>query len=646
MGGIQTDQQMLDDNRPVAQRRKRRASSGLCNPQGESLHPSDGVAQTRSCDAPKTPMKPKKRVRFSDPGPESSLNSASTGITPFVQRTTLEPRCGSPPPTPRLLARPPRRRASMPVISSEASDTDYRASASIEIQFAPLRQVLSERSKRRLRRNHLSEESNAIQEERKAARSREEEIRSLREELARVRQEDEFEHAQGRAAGDVERVRELEDEIVTLKTEIGSRSGTEEPCLATPSADDAVSLIAVDDAGRDDAHPVAIDTPPETPTASVPLLTTQSTTQTDVTGRAAESLESHITTQTTHLVAARLELERLCPGETALGLTPAAGDAAPVLAALLDRLRHTRSALDGATTALAAARTHETNTRGHFDRALQQLDAARKINADHESAATKQEARVRELEREAEGRETRNARLAGAFDKYRAEVASLERLVTRVERQGKDAVARVRAQRDEAVADLECVVAAETRGRREAEEEVAQRAMRVRELEERERELLGVVYEKQGIVRMLEGEVQKGRKEREDEVGRLNVKVAELSERLAEVKAELERSEAEREVLIGKVELEMREGERMRGDLKGLVEGWETRGAGEGEAVTQRNLVGLLTPRIEGGRFTAAAAEPVDGKIEMKRGKSRRSRKVDSGIGILEEDVQAENEGE
>ncbi|KZF26256.1 hypothetical protein L228DRAFT_235351 [Xylona heveae TC161] len=105
-------------------------------------------AQVPEIRIPATPRTQRKRVRYSDPG----LVSGSTGLTPAMKRSTLtldtSKAC---PPTP---SRRQRRRVSFPL-----PDIPFSG----EVQFAPLRQLLDARVKRRIRRNHLSEEINSIE---------------------------------------------------------------------------------------------------------------------------------------------------------------------------------------------------------------------------------------------------------------------------------------------------------------------------------------------------------------------------------------------------------------------------------------------------------------------------------------------------
>lgn len=117
-----------------------------------------------------TPRKKDKRVRFSDPGTvhEAALADGSTGLTPSLKRTRLSPSAKSAGKK-RRVTLPPRLNLSptpLPVIE--------------EIQFAPLKQVLDSRMRRRLRRSHLSEEINNIEEQNRDDEKTQRELAQLR----------------------------------------------------------------------------------------------------------------------------------------------------------------------------------------------------------------------------------------------------------------------------------------------------------------------------------------------------------------------------------------------------------------------------------------------------------------------------------
>lgn len=203
----------MTEDLPIALRRTRRSSAVLHNshPQ-ESQRPKSPTVSTPSRGA-------KKRVRFSDPGPSSDHDahvddehhvSASTGLTPHIRRTTLEPGSGT-----------KRRRHSGPVTHDrpEMFDSTIDTRHSGEVTFLPLRQVLDGRVKRRIRRNGLSEEINIITaERRKKAQQTSDEIAALRSEVAA--KDAEIRRLSGATAVGQEDDEETQESIDELKRQV------------------------------------------------------------------------------------------------------------------------------------------------------------------------------------------------------------------------------------------------------------------------------------------------------------------------------------------------------------------------------------------------------------------------------------------
>lgn len=111
-------------------------------------------------EGPVTPHKHSKRVRFSNATDEQT----SSGLTPSLDRSTLNPESAQPSSKSKAVG---RRRTSLTTLlpspeSSPVSDVQ-------EIQFTPLKQVLDDRIKRRLRRSHLSEEINDFEHDQRSA---------------------------------------------------------------------------------------------------------------------------------------------------------------------------------------------------------------------------------------------------------------------------------------------------------------------------------------------------------------------------------------------------------------------------------------------------------------------------------------------
>ncbi|KAF8862470.1 hypothetical protein BDZ45DRAFT_798975 [Acephala macrosclerotiorum] len=171
-------------------------------------------------NSPATPTRSKKRLRFSEPRPETEFESASSGLTPLICRTTLS--STTPPAGHRIPAATLWNRGGYGILNSGI------------IQFEPLRQVLPSRVKRRLRRRRLSEETNKIEWEDRLA------VKRLRTEVERLRSELEAKCAEMQSIRDMEdlagqegsgdsiatnmelttRVQELEQQLADLKAEL------------------------------------------------------------------------------------------------------------------------------------------------------------------------------------------------------------------------------------------------------------------------------------------------------------------------------------------------------------------------------------------------------------------------------------------
>jgi len=122
------------------------------------------------------PQHRSKHVRFSDP------SLAAADLPPpgkMIQTPNASRRSFSPQVTPHPAAAE-RRRSSLPPVVTESPD----GSIIEQIQFSPLREVLDERVRRRLRRSHLSEEVNAIDEHKKEDAQTRQELKQLRQQIA------------------------------------------------------------------------------------------------------------------------------------------------------------------------------------------------------------------------------------------------------------------------------------------------------------------------------------------------------------------------------------------------------------------------------------------------------------------------------
>ena len=671
---VQQESEDVLDDRPIAVRRKRRISSGLADQNSlgnQSKKANEHAAGSTTPRPTRTPTKSKKRVRFSDPFPEPRTDTAtaSSGLTPALKRTSFVERSGLPSPlAPRLLAAKPHRRHSLPGGASNALPSPSLSPpatpyVSGEIQFFPLRQVLDERSKRRLKRNNMSEETNDIDAERRQKKSKAQmaqELQELQDELAVTRQlHTEAEGNVKAEAGTAEKVQELELELAELKEQLRARSTTAEPATAGRGAadqqspntsiyndgtDDDFVMVNSDEVGvlRDSTHVHVAGGAP-----------TDAAFQTSV---SQTSISSNVENEV--LRSARLSLEYLFPGEIALGLQTQ--DPKPILDNMLERLQTLKNRTLIAEDAAKTSSTQESNMRNQFNLMLQQLNRAQShaeaLNTQHKNEKIRAEqaekhsqyfreglnraqGEIKALETDVEDKERSRQKIQDALETYRVEVGRLETLITDMEASHKAAESEMQDQMDEAVADLECEVAAETIGRRAAEKEAVERGERIKELEHLDQELRGALNDKQGVIRELENEIAKVKEQQEQEVGSLNVEIGSLASSLEEAKGDLQNLKVEKATLLFRLEEEKAAGikavEAMQAEMTRCaaksdqvkvthIKDVKSRGA----EVTEHQ--GLLTP-VSATRF-----KDVEGYVEVKRGKGRRPNR-DSGV-ILEAD--------
>ena len=665
------------DDRPLAVRRKRRLTSSLVDGDDAS-NPQETSSSTGATSASaKTPTKPKKKVRFSDPGP-STMASSSTGLTPAMKRTSVTHDSEMPPPkTPRLLGQGLRRRRSLPSDLSNASPSPSLAPpvapVSGEIQFAPYRQILDERLKRRIKRNGMSEEQNQIEAEKSKPKAAwKQEMQELKKELAAARQLQQEAKGTVKEENDSRRIQDLEHEIENLRREMRERSMTVEPFqvdAATPGAESPVPAIYDDNAndGFVMVDPDDNEALHHTSQLSNDREALRDTTHLHVatTSTDAASQTSSVSLKADNDVFrdARLSLERLFPGEITLSLTT--NDPQPLLSTMIERLQTLKTLVLISEDSLDRTQTQERNMRNQFNQVLQQLNRVRdyaeeaatkrdneKDRADAAEAAgqavqeelEKASGDIRALGNDVDEKERSIQKLQDALEGYRKEIAGLEVLITKIESDHNVAQTKLRRDMDEAVADLDCQVAAETVGRRAAEGESVERGERIKQLRLLEQELRGAMNDKQGIIRDLEQEVAKMKEEQEQEIGGLNAKIGQMASDLEDAKSEMNKLKADKKTLLFRIEEEKAAGvkavEAIQAEMSRCVEKSEDVKTEHVKDMRSRGIEvgehkGLLTP-ITAGRY-----KDVEGYVEVQRGKGKRKR-PDSGIHVVDEEEEDE----
>lgn len=211
---------MEEDNSrlPIALRRTPRRSATKSQRADAFL----SLDRRRHCTAPRTPSEPRSRKR---------VRQSEADLTIVVGTESV---CTPPLKTDRRQATPSNKRRRHSKIAgpsskySQAVGADLQGdhvvgSGSNEIRIFPLRAILDDRVKRRIRRNGLSEEMNMIySERRRRARGNMEEMSLLRDRLAAKEAENETLREQSSLLQDTSRIQELENEITDLRNGLGS----------------------------------------------------------------------------------------------------------------------------------------------------------------------------------------------------------------------------------------------------------------------------------------------------------------------------------------------------------------------------------------------------------------------------------------
>ncbi|KAL8668418.1 MAG: hypothetical protein Q9168_006952 [Polycauliona sp. 1 TL-2023] len=685
------------DDRPLAVRRKRRATSTLADLPTKEINRQQMDEEASTDDAPREPPKTpnrKKRTRFSDSVIEigagsmtdlTSAASSSTGLTPALNRTILIPIKS----TDKV-----KKRLSLPTqlmtpAASRSSTSSPLSTGPIEFQFVPLSQKINDRTMRSLKRNHLSETTNEIHEENKRShKALQQEIEELRNQLAVAKQPnnetDAVTNTTGATHEDTTRIEQLESEILGLKQEMREQSVAADDMIPentinrSPSSPPLpIEVNDLDDfsAPADNVDLTSADSRSDRSDSSSVVTVAEASTQASLPSPAwLEAFRS-----------ARLEYEQLFPGETTAGLDVA--DAEPFIQTIISRIESLKKEHERLDQNISVSQTSRINMKNNFERVLHEIERHRNAiqanNAlvkEEKTRANVAELEIATLEARVENKESKNndlkkqrddhqrsiGRLQDAIEHYRSEAEKLTQTVLQMEASHEAAIANLRLLHqatsaaslrardvihDDQASDLEAQIDAEKIGRLKAEESAVKRLERIRELENRQAELRDTVSQKQAIIRQLENQIEQKGSGHESEVGQLNVRIGELVSTLASINVELAKARDESTRLSKVVEEEKAAGlkavESMQSEMKQCankvdtlkddhVEGTKKRG----EQVAQS--FGLMTPVVEGGRFRDAEAdEKVEGHVELLRGKATKKR-PDSGVGLWESTIEEE----
>ncbi|KAL8907137.1 MAG: hypothetical protein Q9171_005979 [Xanthocarpia ochracea] len=603
------------DDRPLALRRKRRASSALADPADKEVNHQQPNEETTTHDAPyeqpKTPRNRKKKARFSDSvieiGTTSLIDltqaaSSSTGLTPALNRTILLP-VKSTDKVKKRLSLPERL---MTPAASRSSSGFLSSASPVEIQFAPLSQKISDRTMRCLRRNHLSETTNEIHEaNKKSKQALQQEIEDLRNELALTREQHnettDALNTTGVGCASSARITQLESELSDLKQEMREQSVAIDPSIPE-TFNNRSSVTPAMPLERSSSSPL---TPSEIDGSDGLALQSDNAIDLACAERLPDSSETpsavsavEVSTQASFppsglsevLRSARLQFEHLFPGETTIGLE--VSDPKSFFETMISRIQSLKNEVDRIEKETSVKETSRINMGKHFENALSQLEQHRKtleagklrLEEEKRRAATA-ELEIATLEARVENAESKHDKLKQQRDEqqrsierlqptlkhYQNEVTKLTRTIFKLESSHEANVAKLRSEsqasnaaaliardviHDQTVSDLEAQVDAQKIGRLKAEESAVERLNRIKELENRQTELKTVVNQKQAIIRQLEAQIGQNKSGHENELGQLNVRIGELVSNISSVNAELATARQESSRLSKLVEQE------------------------------------------------------------------------------------------
>ena len=720
------------DDRPIAVRRKRRvhkldlAEEKKSIEAGHQQAPNHMVVEERCGTTATTTTPRKKRVRFSDSGAEI-VPSTSTGLTPFLRRHRVSGTS-----TPRIAKSSYKRRHSFPALIAPPA-----TSSAATLQFAPLRQAIDGRSRRRLRRNNLSEEINSIEgEKRQELKLHRESIVALKEQVeekdrkvaelsrqlwgskacmqtllppglssSKVLPEEstrEIPHSENKAEQHVYLGNDSFS-ASSMASAAGAGMLHDEENLELPAENELLNPRTRD---ARDITPVENQTPGTSATGRVPLENpkeellneeirelkeelemvtselevTESTHQrlfSKIRGHLQDSsssfsdnpaeIDQALDTVLTSLVLAqsraedaeaglialssnvkklgfkgnntaeilkalnnqfrqaRLELEYLEPGETVEGF-----ENGKLLSMLVDRIRNLlRRVRDD-----AEVRDGQDRVAAVLQKQFDLVDAQAKTA----------DARVRELKGDVDEKERSIANLQRALEGYRIEVKSLENLVNRLEAEHTAAIGETQRAMDEAVADLEVQLEVEAKSKEDA-------LLEAQEKEKLMEDLQGKIDKARSVIRSLVEERDSLVAARDAIASRFQIESLEkdkahdsaLAEHIADIsslcrdKTTLRTTLAEAEISISTL-TDANTALEARLALE-IEDGVRVMEAMQSEMMRCLARVGELkngySNKGEASLGVTMPATPCSLRFTPKKKKKRR---IDSGIGVLEED--------
>ncbi|KAM5442837.1 hypothetical protein MferCBS31731_002223 [Microsporum ferrugineum] len=361
---------------------------------------------------------------------------------------------------------------------------------------------------------------------------------------------------------------------------------------------------------------------------------------------------------------ARMELERLIPGETA---NASLSNWKAIIDALVDRIHRLVHGLKQARDQIKSGEDRERALRKQFDATLVRLEQESKENSKLgryvESIAEdtlNMRMKLQSMERDMKEQEMDKSRLQDALSKYREDLLMLERLNSKLE----DEVATSNKKAEKLTAlnvrmrdagnlskariyELESRLQREKEMTESIESSLHQRDLKVMELNKKMKLL---ETEKEQVTAALEKAVKERSAEHEKEVGGLNVRLSVISTSLSEMKAEnatlqLEKSRLEKRLKnMERISWNaIRQTQQKQNEAMKAIADWQQGIQLLGQDNAPASNCGSAMASLRHS-FNGFGSEPITPKtvsrfrnVEIGRGKKRR-RCPDSGVSVVGEE--------
>jgi hypothetical protein len=383
----------------------------------------------------------------------------------------------------------------------------------------------------------------------------------------------------------------------------------------------------------------------------------------------------------THFRQARLDLERALPGETASGLN----ESAEVLPEAISKLKLLSRRVQEREAELRSMHEQQRTLKGNFECGLRAAEKANQRIKELEDAVEEGaddllnlRMKLQATEKDGVEKDHTITSLITALEKYRGDVSRLEGLVVQLENEESFRVQEGRDESSQKIEDLEAKVAAETTGRRKAEESAITRLEQITALQSAldtatsdasalQIQLSALSAQKTDSELALRQTQATAHHQHELSLQALNTRLATLSTALATSHAESTRlnslvaklharlaisDEASTRAVETLWQEHIRSVTKASEIRKSYVRGCKVRGANweleDEDAVAEARASSGPGSEGEGGPLTpvslvrfadvdaeAEADEEVEGRVQIERGRSRKARRsMSRGLGI------------